>query len=384
MGSSPSSPPPPPPSCPQSGTVMDGGVAQSTFISGAQIGGTKMWYSQAYTHSSNGSHTCGYPAEYGKMNALKNDDTVNNSAYEEMIQRVCINPVNLTKSIPGDKICAEHAGAVDIAKAYCGEGENIINETDVCNADTLPGGLATYKTLLNAYCTANPSKVAEAGHACANLNTDPQTKNTSLFESLAAQHCAANPGEAWCSCYNIMNDVCASNSSASGCAKKRQKFDKLVAGTPSGQKNLWSGLEKCFGGVCTGTNKFLPPGHDLRCNSSVNVCVQEVNVESLNDSDMTLTCDIDSGGEPSVGTGGGGGGGGGGGDTEQETITIPRSVGEVRSFLPTNISDLRTSKKKQVGVATVGGSFMSVICVILLIVATTMGAGPIARARRFR
>jgi hypothetical protein len=44
---------------------------------------------------------------------------------------------------------------------------------------------------------------------------------------------------------------------------------------------------------------------------------------------------------------------------------------------------LRTSKKKQVGVSTVGGSSMSMICcVILLIVATTMGAGPVAR--RFR
>jgi hypothetical protein len=374
MGSSPSSPPPPAPSCASSGSVGPIWNPNDPNI---------MYYDQPHTDETNGPHKCSYNKDRGKLTNLKSNP--GGGQYDTMVNRLCGYTENLTFQLPGtDGICAEQGAAVDIAKAYCGEGDNIISQTDVCSADTLPGGLATYKTLLYDYCTANPSKVAEAGHACANLNTDPQTKNTSLFESLAAQHCVANPGEAWCSCYNIMNDVCASNSSASGCAKKRQKFDKLVAGTPSGQKNLWSGLEKCFGGVCTGTNKFLPPGHDLRCNSSVNVCVQEVNVESLNDSDMTLTCDIDSGGEPSVGTGGGGGGGGGGGDTEQETITIPRSVGEVRSFLPTNISDLRTSKKKQVGVATVGGSFMSVICVILLIVATTMGAGPIARARRFR
>ena len=374
MGSSPSSPPPPAPSCASSGSVGPIWNPNDPNI---------MYYDQPHTDETNGPHKCSYNKDRGKLTSLRS--TPGGGQYDTMVNRLCGYTENLTFELPGqDGICAEQGAAVDIAKAYCGEGDNIISQTDVCSADTLPGGLATYKTLLYDYCTANPSKVAEAGHACANLNTDLQTKNISLFESLAAQHCVANPGEAWCSCYNIMNDVCASNSSASGCAKKRQKFDKLVAGTPSGQKNLWSGLEKCFGGVCTGTNKFLPPGHDLRCNSSVNVCVQEVNVESLNDSDMTLTCDIDSGGEPSVGTGGGGGGGGGGGDTEQETITIPRSVGEVRSFLPTNISDLRTSKKKQVGVATVGGSFMSVICVILLIVATTMGAGPIARARRFR
>jgi len=380
--SPPPPPPPPPPSCPQGGIVWDGDIVESAFKTAAAASGADMWYNQEYAHSSNGSHVCGYPAEYINMNALKNDDSVNNSEYESMIQRVCANEVNIAKSIPPlGTICAEHSSAVQIAKDYCGVGDNIITDTDVCTSDKLPGGLATYKTILNTYCISNPSKVAEAGHACANLNTDPNTKNTSLFESLAAQHCAANPEEAWCSCYNIMNDVCASNSSASGCAKKRQKFDKLVAGTPSDQRNLWSGLEKCFGGVCTGTNKFLPPSHDLRCDSSVNVCIQDVNVKSLNDSDMTLTCDIDSGGEPSVGTGGGGGGGGG--DTEQETITIPRSVEEVRSFLPTNLNDVRTSKKKQVGVATMGGSFMSVICVILLIIAGTMGAGPVAR-RRFR
>ena len=372
MGSSPSSPPPPAPSCASSGSVGPIWNPNDPNI---------MYYDQPHTHETNGPHKCSYNKDRDKLTSLRS--TPGGGQYDTMVNRLCGYTENLAFELPGqDGICAEQGAAVDIAKAYCGEGDTIITDTDVCDIDSLPGGLATYKTLLNTYCTANPSKVAEAGHACANLNTDPQTKNTSLFESLAAQHCVANPGEAWCSCYNIMNDVCASNSSANGCAKKRQKFDKLVAGTPSGQKNLWSGLEKCFGGVCTGTNKFLPPGHDLRCNSSVNVCVQEVNVESLNDSDMTLTCDIDSGGEPSVGTGGGGGGGGGGGDTEQETITIPRSVGEVRSFLPTNISDLRTSKKKQVGVATVGGSFMSVICVILLIVATTMGTGPVAR--RFR
>ena len=374
MGSSPSSPPPPAPSCASSGSVGPIWNPNDPNI---------MYYDQPHTHETNGPHKCSYNKDRGKLTSLRS--TPGGGQYDTMVNRLCGYTENLAFELPGqDGICAEQGAAVDIAKAYCGEGDNIISQTDVCSADTLPGGLATYKTLLYDYCTANPSKVAEAGHACANLNTDLQTKNISLFESLAAQHCVANPGEAWCSCYNIMNDVCASNSSANGCAKKRQKFDKLVAATPSDQQNLWSGLEKCFGGVCTGTNKFLPPGHDLRCNSSVNVCVQEVNVESLNDSDMTLTCDIDSGGEPSVGTGGGGGGGGGGGDTEQETITIPRSVEEVRSFLPTNINDLRTSKKKQVGVATVGGSFMSVICVILLIIATTMGAGPVARARRFR
>ena len=143
------------------------------------------------------------------LDALKNDDTVNNSAYEEMIQRVCINPVNLTKSIPPlGTICAEHAGAVDIAKAYCGEGDNIISQTDVCSADKLPGGDATYQALLQTYCKANIGKIKESGHACAGLKTSAST----LYNTLAEQFCEANPNDSFCSCYNVVNDKCANDS----------------------------------------------------------------------------------------------------------------------------------------------------------------------------
>jgi len=371
--SPPGPPPPPPPSCPQSGTVMDGGIAQSTFISGAQIGGTKMWYSQVYAHSSNGSHTCGYPAEFIKMNALKNDDTVNNSAYEEMIQRVCINPVNLTKSIPPTgTICAEHASAIQIAKDYCGEGGNIISETDVCNTDE-PLGSAGYQQLLNTYCTANNVHIKDSSHPCAGLKTSA----SALYNTISAAFCEANPNDSFCSCYNVLNDKCANDSKTgvAGCSETGSYVD-LRNATPIDFQNVWDGQRKC-GSVCAGANKYIPPSVTNGCKTTIQICAQEINVETATDSEIKAQCELNAE------DGSSGGGGGGGGDTEQETITIPRSVEEVRSFLPTSIDDLRTSKKKQVGVTTVGGSSMSMICcVILLIVATTMGAGPLAR--RFR
>ena len=133
---------------------------------------------------------------------------------------------------------------------------------------------------------------------------------------------------------------------------------------------------------------IYPPNNTAGCKTTIQICAQDINVETASGSDIQAKCELNanegsSSGGGGGGSGGGGGGGSGGGDTEQETITIPRSVEEVRSFLPTSIDDLRTSKKKQVGVTTVGGSSMSMICcVILLILSTTMGAGPVAR--RFR
>ena len=372
--SPPPPPPPPAPSCPQGGTVMDGGIAESTFKAAAATG-AKMWYNQDYAHSSGGSHVCGYPAEYINMNALKNDDSVNNSEYESMINRVCANEVNLTKSIPPlGTICAEHASGIQIAKDYCGEGDNIITQTDVCNSGQPLGNLG-YQQLLNAYCTANNVHIKDSNHPCSGLKTSA----SALYNTISAAFCEANPNDSFCSCYNVVMNKCADDSTTgvAGCDHPSgAAYVKNRNATPSDQKSLWDGQRKC-GSVCTGANKYIPPNDSAGCKTTIQICSQDINVQNATDSEIKAQCELNAE------DGSSGGGGGGGGDTEQETITIPRSVEEVRSFLPTNLNDVRTSKKKQVGVATMGGSFMSVICVILLIIAGTMGAGPVAR-RRFR
>ena len=371
--SPPPPPPPPPPSCPSNGTVMDGGPTEAVFKVAARAG-AKLYYNQDYAHSSGGSHICGYNYNYNKLQGLRQDP--GGTEYETMISRFCANEVNLTKPIAEGTLCAEHASAIQIAKDYCGEGDNIITQTDVCNTGDPLGNLG-YQQLLNTYCTANNVHIKDSGHACSGLKTSA----SALYNTISAAFCEANPNDSFCSCYNVVKDKCADDSTTgvAGCNHPSgAAYVKNRNATPSDQKSLWDGQRKC-GSICTGADKYIPPNDQAGCKTTIQICSQDINVQNAKDSDITATCELNA----EDGSSGGGGGGGGGGDTEQETITIPRSVEEVRSFLPTNLNDVRTSKKKQVGVATMGGSFMSVICVILLIIAGTMGAGPVAR-RRFR
>jgi len=264
---------------------------------------------------------------------------LNRPMYEDMVTRYCADSNNIFER-PGTQSCLERSAGVAIAKQYCAVSNRI--------------------------------------------HTDPNCNTTNLtqagYESVAAAYCEANPNDSFCSCYNVLKDKCdpTKKTGPAGCSDTSAYVD-LRNATPDDFKSVWDGQRKC-GSICAGANKYIPPGITNGCKTTIQICKQDINVETASGSDIKASCELNANEGSSSG---GGGGGGGGGDTEQETITIPRSVEEVRSFLPTSIDDLRTSKKKQVGVSTVGGSSMSMICcVILLIVATTMGAGPVAR--RFR
>lgn len=349
MGGGGGSPPPPAPSCPQGGSVETGTVANAENI---------MYHFSTNPHTG-ANHNCKHDLRAQKMGQLKRDSGVDAVAYGDMTGRVCEWPNNLAFQLPDEgRICAEKVEGQNIAKNYCLNGENFVTKTSVCTQDVL-GGNATngvYGDVLKDYC-ARPGKITSY-QACKNLNEGD-------YQRFAAAHCAANPSDSFCSCYNVMNNVCESNSNAAGCAEKKNKFDKLVAGTPEGQKQLWSGLEKCFGGVCSGAGKYLPPGHDLRCNSSVNICVQNVEVGSLNDSGMNIVCDIDSSSGSGVSDGGGGGGGGGG---DVPTVSVSDFKTNPRSYIPKSLDGLKNDTRQKTGAAIGGTVLMSFVSALLLLV----------------
>ena len=360
--SPPGPPPPPAPSCAHRGTVQGGiWIPNNPDI---------MYYDQPHTHETNGPHKCSYRKDRMKLGNLKS--TPGGGKYTAMVNRLCGYTENLAFELPGaDGMCAEQGAAVAIAKAYCGTGDNIISQTSVCNAAILPGKEGTYRALLETYCKANNVHIKNSGHACSTIKTYKST----LYNTISEAFCEANPDDSFCSCYNVLKDKCdpTSKTGVAGCSDTSAYVD-LRNATPDDFKSVWDGQRKC-GSICAGANKYIPPKADMGCKTTIQICAQDITVGSASGSDIKASCELNANEGSSSG-----GGGGGGGDTEQETITIPRSVEEVRSFLPTSIDDLRTSKKKQVGVTTVGGSSMSMICcVILLIVATTMGAGPVAR-----
>tara|TARA_B110000444_G_scaffold245194_1_gene265398 strand:+ start:943 stop:2091 length:1149 start_codon:yes stop_codon:yes gene_type:complete len=204
------------------------------------------------------------------------------------------------------------------------------------------------------------------------INADTATRKGREF-------CASNKSHNQCKCINISQSggvgYCLQNRSIPGCDKVVQTYE----GIPEKARialPLANQSTGCFNGTACAGDVFTPEITPAVCNNTIQVCEQNIEIGDITggkvDIEQKMDCDNTSGG----------GGGGGGGGTEEETISIPRSVGEVRSFLPTNLGDVRTNKKKQIGVATLGGGItMSLCCVLILLVLSSSG-GPIRRRYR--
>jgi hypothetical protein len=254
------------------------------------------------------------------------------AALEDSINDFCSKTEHLYLD-PGGGTCLERDISKAIAKDYCSVGNRITG--------------------------------ADSGAACT-----IEYIGNSVYGRLAETYCktAAGKTDAWCSCYNVMNGVCDTDSVAAGCAKKRQTFDKLVEATPEDYKNSWSQMESCFGGVCQG-NVFQPAGYNANCNRSVQVCVQDFDFQSIADSQINATCNLSSDSGSSAGGGDGGSGGGGGG-------------GGIGDYIPKSIDEIMTDSKKQMAVGGVGSLFLMCCLLIIIILITLGGRGESGRLRR--
>jgi len=330
-------------------------------------------------------YACVYDKSESKVRQIENGTSGNNRRpmYEDLVNRLCSKKENLTFALPGGSLCAQHNAGKGLAEGFCKEGNNFTNVPTVCSATGLSaaGGQATYNGLLKWYC-GKGGNIKEA--RCDALSATD-------YNSVAEAYCktGAGRGDAFCTCYNVVNGVCDSHSSAAGCAKKKQTFDKLVAGTPDDQKNVWSGMESCFGRVCTGAGKYIPPNTNQNCNKTVNVCIQDIDIGSMTDSNIQANCDIKSsdgssvGSPPSVTP------------DELEAAKAAAAAGEpgaeerlkeledrlkeseesgFRAYIPMSLEDLKTNRNKQGGALGGVASFMIIcICLILLVVIASKG-----------
>jgi hypothetical protein len=295
-----------------------------------------------------------------QLETLKNaigSDSGLSAMYTDLVTKFCNIPDNITKN-PGGQTCLERDSGSRIAKEYCKVGDRIKSD-----------GVCTKENLGNFY--------------------------TELAENFCKT--AAGKTDAWCSCYNVMNGVCDTDSTAAGCAKKRQTFDKLVEATPEEYKNSWSQMEPCFGGVCQG-NVFQPDGYNANCNRSVQVCVQDFDFQTIADSQINATCNLTSNRDtqPSAGDGTPSytpSGAPSGttyptGSTAAKLDTSFRSkLPEfLRPYVPVSVDEVKTDSSKQLGVGGVGSLFMMCCCCLLVIIvlATSGGNEGGGRSMRFR
>jgi hypothetical protein len=264
---------------------------------------------------------------------------------------------------PGGGSCLEDTQAKETAKEYCSVGARINGKGDGASCTSTNLGENYYKELAESYCKTTTGKA-----------------------------------DLWCSCYNVTQGVCDTDSSAAGCDKKRRGFDKLVEGTPSEFKTQWNGMEGCFEGVCQGA-KYVPENANQNCDRPVQICVQDFDFRSISGgSTINATCNQNAGTGTSVGDGSSGSpsytpsGAPSGttypsGSVSEKLDTsfrskLPKSV---RPFIPVSFDEVKTDSNKMIGVGSSGfSSIISIVLIIVLLVASSSGGSGGGRPMRFR
>jgi hypothetical protein len=254
------------------------------------------------------------------------------------------------------------------------EQERIKFCEDINNFTKDPGGTAgtciernAGQALAHQYCGGTDKIKTSAACTRTYLGDDK-------WVELANAYCNTADGQAdpWCSCYNVMNNVCDTNPNAAGCAEKASSYDVLVEKTPEAFRTSWSGRAPCYGLVCqeseTGS-KHIPANANQNCAAPIQICGQSVQAEGITESTIDATCYI--GGKPVDEQGNIVGG------TPAENL-----FAQTRKYIPMSVSDLTSGDtNKLIGV---GGSGMSsCVCVVLLLLLLTSGGGS-GGSSRFR
>jgi hypothetical protein len=349
-----------------------------------------------------GLYACAYPKREGVLR-----DQVKSAVKPDMINRVCHKTENLDFSIGGDELCAHHQEGKAIAIEYCETGDNFTSDTVVCTPDGLSkaGG---YGDLLKWYCgKAGNIKTAKCD---VTINANDNKLARTDYDTLAKTFCNANPNDAWCGCYNVMNDKCPNDVKTgpmAGCVATAEYVD-LRNATPDDFKSVWNGQRKC-GTVCAGGNKYLPLENQAGCKTTIQICKQDINVGSMSESDIKASCELNasdgsSAGEPpapspaqdsaqseleeakaALARGDAG---------AQERVdaaeaaldAADESAGETgpKAYIPKSLDGLKNDRKQQIGAGVMGALVLGCMMMLLLLVVSTSGGGGGPAKRRFR
>ena len=348
-----------------------------------------------------GSYACAY--NKGSLN------NVPANIKPDMIDRICNKPDNLNFSISSSELCVHHNVGKTIANAYCKTGTNFTSDTVVCTPDGLKkaGG---YGDLLKWHCGKGGNIKTAKCDVTINANDNKLARTD--YDTLAITYCNANPNDAWCGCYNVMNNKCPDNVKTgpmAGCVATAEYVD-LRNATPKDFQDVWNGQRKC-GTVCAGGNKYLPLENQSGCKTTIQICKQDINVGSMSESDIKASCELNasdgsSAGEPpapspaqesakseleeakaAVARGDPGAqkrldAAEVGMDAVESPISLTDFRTNPRSYIPNSLDGLKTNKKQKIGAGFTGALVLGCMMMLLLIVASASGGG--SAKKRFR
>jgi hypothetical protein len=271
---------------------------------------------------------------------------------------------------PGGQSCLERSTGQALAKQYCEVGSRIHSDTN-CTKENM--GVGNYDTVAEAYCEANPN-------------------------------------ESFCSCYNVVMDKCADDSTTgpAGCDHPSgQAYVNNRNATPSDQKSLWDGQRKC-GSVCTGAGIYIPDNNQAGCKTTIQICSQNFNVDSMSNSDITATCELNASDGPSVGAPPTSSQLSAQEEIDEAKAAVARgepgaqerldaaeaaldaaneAAGETgpKAYIPKSLDGLKNDRKQQIGAGVAGALVLGCMMMLLLLVVGASGGGeggPVKR--RFR
>jgi len=204
-------------------------------------------------------------------NGVPNDPRA--TMWTKLSDQFCKIPGNIEKN-PGGSTCLERDTSNKLAKDYCGVGDRMRTEAGICKKENL---------------------------------------GETFYNELAEKYCKTITGQAndWCSCYNVINNVCDKKQSAAGCAEKAIHYDTLVEATPAEFRSAWAGRAGCVGQVCQG-NKYIVQNANQGCDAPIQICKQDISASNLSESSIAATCELNANkgggdggdGENNKGTGG--------------------------------------------------------------------------------
>lgn len=174
--------------------------------------------------------------------------------YDQLVSEFCADPENVFSSIGGGKTCKEYDTDGSKVSAWCLAKEDqkvrMRTRTDACNKANLKGS----------------------------------------YQGTAKTFCTQNPYDNWCSCYNVSNDVCASNMDAAGCKNSIGNLNDNKDFFKDGYSILKENAH-CRPGVCNRPERaFVPDGVLNDCKASYTFCDQDIDIRSATNSDIVMKC----------------------------------------------------------------------------------------------
>ena len=321
---------------------------------------------KAYFNSKSGVR-CIYPKTASALRTLHGATKASNmdTMYTSLVETFCADSNNVFEN-PGVQSCLEIDTGKALAKQYCEVSDRIHSDSN-CTKENL--GVANYDSIAEAYCEANPN-------------------------------------DSFCSCYNVVNDKCADDSTTgpAGCDHPSgQAYVNNRNATPSDQKSLWDGQRKC-GSICTGADKYIPDNNQAGCKTTIQICSQNFNVDNMNNSDITASCELNASDGPSApspaqesaqseleeaeaAVARGDPGAQERLDAAQEALEAaeePPSLTDFqnnpKAYIPKSLDGLKINQKQQIGAGVAGALILGCMMMLLLLVAGASGGsggGPV-------